>query len=212
NPAAPSTSAPVQTDVTYFAFVACRRRNSRISASSIIAPTPGPPGTKRRSTWGTSLIVLSGTTVRPLCAVTGCSDLATTLTLQSGILVNTSCGPAKSRCVRSGNISMPMIMAVLRVLSPLCACACYCSTGFNRAFLCVRALPLIEQQHEVGEEQEKMHRAEEHIRACARERQHRDSQCQHQQHHFGRPEAENDLPVGYESDHQHGGYCETDGR
>jgi len=39
-PAAPSTSEPVQTDVTYCALPACRRRNASTSSSSMSSSVP----------------------------------------------------------------------------------------------------------------------------------------------------------------------------
>ena len=71
SPAAASTRAPVQTEVTKRAPALCRRRKSSTSASSISALTPTPPGTQSTSSCGQSASCVSGTSTSPVAEMIG---------------------------------------------------------------------------------------------------------------------------------------------
>src|SRR5215472_12822114 len=84
-PAAPSTKAPVHTDVTYVAALAWRRTNSIVSLSCRASATPVlPPGTQIRSRLGQDSKVHVGTRLRPQSLGTGWVDLATMCVATSG--------------------------------------------------------------------------------------------------------------------------------
>src|SRR5260370_2384796 len=78
-PAAPSTSDPVQTEVTYFAPSAWRRRKSSTSSSLTISSVPNPHGTQITSSCGQSAKLMVGVTV--------ITQSITTVSLQLLILV-----------------------------------------------------------------------------------------------------------------------------
>jgi hypothetical protein len=84
-PAAPSTKAPVHTDVTYLAPSAWRRTNSIVSLSLRTSATPMlPPGTQIRSRLGHDEKAQVGNRLRPQSLGTGSVDLATMCVAESG--------------------------------------------------------------------------------------------------------------------------------
>ncbi|MNH30649.1 hypothetical protein D3C79_909580 [compost metagenome] len=90
NPAAPSTSEPVHTDVMYRALAAWVLRKSRVWSSSIKGPTPLPPGTQITSSAGQSSKVVVGFNSRPVLAVTGIRSFQIRCTFTSGSEASTS--------------------------------------------------------------------------------------------------------------------------
>src|SRR5829696_404226 len=71
-------NAPVHTDVTYRAVLACRRTNSMVSSSPSASITPlYPPGTQIKSRSGQFSKVCVGMRLRPLSLGTGSLLLAT---------------------------------------------------------------------------------------------------------------------------------------
>ena len=113
SPAAPKTSEPVQTEVTYFAARACRRRNSSTSSSSIRSCWPGPPGTMMRSSCGQSANVTVGKISMPRSVFTGARLCATRCTLVFGTRASTSYGPVMSSWVNRGKISIPISRSII---------------------------------------------------------------------------------------------------
>src|SRR5271154_5826432 len=70
-PAAPRTSDPVQTDVTYFACADCARTKSSTSSSLTMSSVPAPPGTQITSSGGQSAKLMVGNTVSTVSLATG---------------------------------------------------------------------------------------------------------------------------------------------
>ncbi|MNP22083.1 hypothetical protein D3C76_1147350 [compost metagenome] len=107
-PAAPSTSAPVHTDVTYRALVAWALMNARVGSSSINGPTPLPPGTQITSSAGQSSKVTVGLSISPVLAVMGIRSFQIRCTFTSGSDARTSYGPVRSSCCTCGNNRKPI--------------------------------------------------------------------------------------------------------
>jgi hypothetical protein len=106
----PRRNAPVQTDVTYFASVACRRTKSTVSRSPMAPMTPRtPPGMQMRSSAGQSANVCVGTRLSPQSLGTGAFDLAIMWVVECGNLARTCNGPVRSSCVRSGKMTKPRL-------------------------------------------------------------------------------------------------------
>src|SRR5262249_43680263 len=102
--------APVQTEVTYLAVLACRRTKSIVSASAIAWTTPAlPPGTHIRSRLGQVWNVCVGTRLRPLSLGTCAVDFATMCIAEPGSRARTCCGPVKSSCVKYGKMTKPTL-------------------------------------------------------------------------------------------------------
>src|SRR2546426_11204573 len=77
--------------------------------------------------------------------------------------------------------------------------ACEAPTTFS----VIALLSVLEDQHQIGEKQEQMHRPQEDVGSLTGERQHADDQRQRQQGRIRCIEAEDDGPVGAESDGEH---------
>src|SRR5215217_8260725 len=109
-PAAPRMNAPVHTDVTYRAVLACRRTKSMVSSSPSASITPlYPPGTQIKSRSGQFSKVCVGMRLRPLSLGTGSLLLATMCIAESGSRASTCWGPVKSSCVKSGKMTKPTL-------------------------------------------------------------------------------------------------------
>jgi len=107
-PAAPSTSDPVQTEVTYLACSAWRRTNSSISSSLTMSSVPAPPGTQITSSCGQSANVVVGVSTSTESLGTGSIRFQIRCSVAPGTFENTCTGPVKSSWVTFGNITRPI--------------------------------------------------------------------------------------------------------
>src|SRR5215204_1309431 len=122
-PAAPRMNAPVHTDVTYRAVLACRRTKSMVSSSPSASITPlYPPGTQIKSRSGQFSKVCVGMRLRPLSLGTGSLLLATMCIAESGSRASTCWGPVKSSCVKSGKMTKPTLKSDMETSTDAGAC------------------------------------------------------------------------------------------
>src|SRR5450631_4192402 len=108
NPAAPSTSDPVQTEVMYLAPSACLRKKSSISSSLTMSSVPKPPGTQITSSCGQSAKVMVGVSIITESLATGSIRFQIRCTFAPGTLENTCKGPVKSSWVTFGKSTRPI--------------------------------------------------------------------------------------------------------
>src|SRR6185503_7162185 len=109
-PAAPRSSAPLHTEVVYRALVPRSRRNAMSSRLSSAWLTPQPPGTQMTSKSEEDSNVASGINVIPHSVRTGAIEDESSVTFVEGIRLNTSYGPVRSSCVRSGNSTIATLV------------------------------------------------------------------------------------------------------